>query len=228
MINRWIVTEPKGRRKGCIIGLPGRNIPADMMEKFCYHMQLPNTLSVCIEPHGLEWYPQPNGANDQADAVDGLQAAVKVLNSRISKIQRAFRLRRRQIALVGFSAGSVMAIQMAAHSEQPFAAIASLAGAILQPEKMPKAPNQTPILLRHAIDDDCFTWDERYLPMKNSLLEKGYNLYVSEKQSGGHGVGIEDARTIGRFVGTHLGYKGSDPVSQDDDDDDEEPDTEVE
>lgn len=227
MINKWIVTEPRGRRKGCIIGLPGRNIPADMMEKFCYHMQLPNTLSICIEPHNLEWYPQPNGPDNQIDAVEGLKFAIKELNARISKIQRSFRLRRRQIAIVGFSAGSVMAIQMAADSEQPFAAVASLAGAILEPDAMPAAPNQTPILLRHAIDDDCFKWEERYLPMKKSLQDNGYNLYVSEKQNGGHGVSIEDARVIGRFVGMHLGYKGE-PVAPVNDEDDDEDDTEVE
>jgi predicted esterase len=206
MINKWIINEPIGNRQGCIIGLPGRNIPGEMMERFCKFMSLSNTLAIILEPHRLEWYPQPMGPDNQEEAVEGLKVAITELGKRIGKIQRAFRLRRNQIALMGFSAGAVMAIQVAAKSQQPFAAAVSLAGAILDPDGMSESQNQTPILLRHAIDDECFKWDERYLPMKNSLLEKNYNLYVSEKSEGGHGVSIEDAKVCGRFIAPHLGY----------------------
>src|SRR5687767_5083735 len=114
MITKWIINEPKGKRKGCLIALPGRNISADNMERFCQYMELENTLTVCLEPEHLEWYPQPNGADDQEAAVEGIDLAVKEINNRISKVQRTFRFRRQQIALVGFSAGSVMALQVVA------------------------------------------------------------------------------------------------------------------
>jgi phospholipase/carboxylesterase len=206
MISKWIINEPIGKRKGCIVALPGRGTPAETMERFVCHMDLPNTLVICLEPSNLRWYPQPNGPNDQREAVAGMERATDFLNKRLSKIQRAFRLRRQQIALVGYSAGSVMALNMCVNSNQPFAAVASMAGAILEPEHMPVANNQTPILLRHAIDDDCFKWDERYIPMKQSLLRGGYNVYVSEKNYGGHGISTEDAGTFGRFLAPFLGY----------------------
>jgi predicted esterase len=207
MINRWNIIEPIGKRKGCIIGLPGRGMEGAMMAKFCSHMELKNSMIVTLEPDGYEWYPAPNGANDQDQAVKGLGVAVNEINKRISKIQRAFHLRRQQIALIGYSAGAVMTLQLLAASKQPFAAVVCFAGAILEPGKMPAATNQTPVLLRHAYDDECFSWEERFMPMRDALLEKDYNLYVSEKSWGGHGINFDDVRTIGRFVGNNLGYE---------------------
>lgn len=209
MIDKWVISEHEGRRKGCVIGLPGRGIPVDVMDSLCHHMDLPNTLKISLQPIYLRWYPQPNGVEDQENAVSGMKEATAILSRKIRQVQRAFRLRRNQIALVGYSAGAVMALQMVACSEQPFAAVVSLAGAILEPEEYPIAKNQTPILLRHAVDDDCFSWEERYLPMRRTLLDNGYNLYTNEKQYGGHGLTVNDAEASGRFVGAHLGYKNN-------------------
>lgn len=211
MINKWIVVEPTSTpRKGCIIALPGRGISGKCMVDFCEAMRLDNTLVVAFEPHLYRWYPQPNGAHDQDAAIKGLADAVPVLASRIRKVQRCFRLKKRQIALLGYSAGSVMAIQAVASSADRFAAAVSLAGAILEPDQLPKAPNQTPVLLRHAINDDCFKWEERYLPMKKALQKQGYNLNVSEKDDGGHGVDSSDLRVCRKFFGMHLGYEFDD------------------
>lgn len=207
MINKWLITEPKGKRKGCVIALPGRAVPGEMMDKFANHFGLSDSMIVVLEPDMLRWYPQPNGPADQVDAVAGLAEAVRVVNQKIGTIQRAFHLKRRQIVVAGYSAGAVLALQLLAASHQPFAAVVSFGGAILEPDKMPKAPTQTPVLLRHAIDDDCFKWDERYLPMKQALIENDYNLFVSEKPDGGHGIYRQDATAIGRFCAPHLGYK---------------------
>lgn len=207
MISKWHVVEPQGNRRGCIVALPGRGVPANFMEKFCHFMGLHDSLVIVLEPDGLRWYPAPNGPDDQVAAVEGLERAVTEINRRLSIIQRGWHLRRSKIALVGFSAGSVMALQVLAASRKPFAACVSFAGAILEPERMPKATTKTPVLLRHAVDDDCFNWEERYLPMKKALIEKDYNVYVSEKPYGGHGIEVHDAQVIGRWLAPFLGYE---------------------
>jgi predicted esterase len=216
MIKNIRIQTHEGQRKGCVIALPGRNVTGEAMAGLCYHLNLPCTTIVVLEPNKLEWYPPPNGVHDQAQAVKGIDAAVKAINGTISRIQRGFRFKRSQIALVGVSAGSVMAIQVAAASDKPFAAVCAMAGAILEPDKLPKAKNQTPILLRHAYNDNCFTWEERYLPMKKALTDKGYNIFVSEKAEGAHNVSAHDAYVLGQFARRRLGYIDKTP---DDDDD---------
>ncbi len=202
-----MIREVEGKPRSCIIGLPGRGVPVKMMDEFVQDMELTDSMSVILEPQNLRWYPQPNGPADQKDAVDGLADAVYAVNLRINMIQRAFRIKRSRIAVVGYSAGSVVALQMLAAADKPYAAVVSFAGAILEPGNMPKAKTQTPVLLRHAIDDDCFEWQERYVPMKESLLTKDYNLFVSESMDGGHNMRRVDATLIGSFLKTKLGYK---------------------
>lgn len=208
LIKRWTNIFPNcTRRKGCVIGLPGRGVPFDTMELFLSHMELDESVISVLEPNELAWYPQPNGADDQKDSITGMKYNLLELEHYICKIQRTFRLKRSKIAIVGYSAGAVMALQLASRSKHPFAAVVSMAGAILDPTELPEAPSQTPILIRHAVDDDCFSWDERYLPMKQALHDKNYNLFYSEKANGGHGIQREDAVVIGKFLTKNLNYK---------------------
>lgn len=207
IIHRWLVKQPKGKRKGCLFGIPGRDVPAEMMERFCMCADLEDTLIVVPEPFDLAWYPMPNGANDQAASIQGMKEAVIEVNDLIIKLQKFFRIRRSKIALVGYSAGGVLALELAGLSEKPFAAVVSMAGAILDTESFPEAKNDTPILIRHSVDDEVFKWDERYIPMKDTLIKKKYNLYTSVKYDSGHTIGIEDARLFGEFMSPHLGYK---------------------
>ena len=206
MIRRWLVTEPVGSRCGCVVALPGRGGPAEMMEHLCDYAGLANSLRICLEPFNYMWYPQPNGANDQAAAVGGLRQARKEIFHLLRKIQAMWRLKREEIALIGHSAGAVVSLDVVTHATRPFAAVVAIAGAILTPDAVPKAANKTPILLRHNMDDWCFEWYERYLPMKQALRQNGYALSVAEMLKGGHGVSRDDARLAGRFVGTRLGY----------------------
>jgi predicted esterase len=206
MIKKWIIVEPTGNPKGCLLALPGRNIPADAMEGFCHHTGLNKSLLICLEPENYQWYIAPNGPHNQTGAVNGLKDAVQQVELAVQKIERDWSMPRGKIGILGFSAGSVLAIQLAAVSRQPFAGIVSLAGAILEPDKLPPAPNKTPILLQHNQDDDCFKWDERYLPMKKVLIDRGYNVFVCERDEGGHSVCMADANLIEKFLGPYLGY----------------------
>jgi predicted esterase len=169
-------------------------------------MELYHTLRVCLEPDSYEWYPAPNGVNDQTSALRGMKYAVKDLNGAIKKIQHMWNLPRKKIALAGYSAGGVMALQMCSRSYHPFAGIASVSGAILDPASLKPAKHDTPILIRHNIDDDCFKWEERYLPMKEALQEKNYNVSLVEGQEGGHGLSRYDAELAGNFLAPLLGY----------------------
>jgi predicted esterase len=106
---------------------------------------------------------------------------------------KQFDLKHEDIYIAGHSAGAVVALQVAAHSQEPLGGIHVHCGAILDPASLPKS-NGTPIFVFHSENDMVFSWDERYLPMKKALIEKGYNCSFVERAGHGHSVRGEDIK----------------------------------
>lgn len=207
VIKKWIIVEPKGNvAKGCLLALPGRNIPGDAMESFCNCIGLDKSLLVVLEPDGLQWYPAPMGPTNQYSAVNAIKEVVSRLDVAVDKIERDWLIKRNKIGIVGFSAGAVVALQMVATSVSPFAGVVSLGGAVLEPDKLAPAPTKTPVLIQANKDDETFKWTERYEPMKAALMKQGYNLFLCERETGGHSVCPSDAKLVNRFLREHLGY----------------------
>ncbi len=183
-----------GKCNRCIIFLPGRQGSALQLMQL-YDQHLKDITLIGIEPE-TEWYPLPKGAEDQSLAVVGMKKTRKALLKKIKTLGY------NKIALVGFSAGAVTAIQCAIHSNERFAGIVSHSGAILQPQKTPpvRFPDM-PFLLFHNLYDNCFSWHERYLPMKEVLQERGYSIKTIEKtDSTIHGITPEEIGIASKFL----------------------------
>jgi len=198
----------RGATKGCVVLLPGRFGSAAHLMQLYQAAELHETIFVGVEPE-VEWYPAPNGVGDQTDAVAGMKKSRKALLQHISCVEKHCDLSSRQIALVGFSAGAVMAIQCALRSNKEFAGIVAHSGAILQPRKTPTPRFPTmPFLLIHNRQDDCFNWHERYLPMKKALSRRGHTVQAVEKNdpASAHALTYEDVVMSAIFLAPRLGY----------------------
>ena len=221
MISQWIIHEPEdGNYQRCIIALPGRGNSAELMVKIARDLQIPQTLVVALRPWYSAWYPQPFSAEDQEDAIKGIPKALQAVNQAIQRVIDGFKLPYNRIALLGYSAGGVMAIQTAVHrmhvatkhkTHKPcFAGAVIYCGAILEPEQLPLAPGidrPTPFFLVHNQDDECFNWWERYIPMKSALYNCGYQVQTSESMSGGHMIKTPDIFRTSRFLGRCFGIQ---------------------
>lgn len=206
MIDR--ILRSRKKPLGCVLTLPGRGGTGKEMVEFYKQSELTKSLIVGVTPPNRQWYPLPNGVEDQKEAVGGLNDAVTNVFKTLSKVRRSFGITSRNTALVGFSAGAVVALQVAAHSEHPFAAVLCHSGAILEPDKLPPCKHpSTKIMLIHSRDDTCFYWDERYIPMKEALLAKGYNFTSLERETGNHGLYRDDIVMAGMFLSHLFGYK---------------------
>lgn len=107
-----------------------------------------------------EWYPKPNGPNDQQNAVEGLITNSKKMAKEFSQYPK--------IALAGFSAGAVMALEVSFLLDNvEFAIINS--GAVLNMDTTRTVKNKTKYFIHHDNRDKVFTWEDRYLPMINYL-----------------------------------------------------------
>ena len=186
----WIVCNTENNPTTCLLCLPGRASHAkELVYIYKKYLGIDHDLIVGVTPIQRCWYPMPNGINDQIDAVAGINHARIIVETVVRYIEDQFSVPRENMILIGHSAGAVMAIETAAHSQRPFAGVISHNGAILEPDLLPKCQNKsTNYLLTHNRDDLIFEWEERYVPMKKALQEKGYTVFSLEEDDGGHNV----------------------------------------
>ena len=208
MIEEWLIKEPEGKAKHCILSLPGRANGTSLMVNIGEDMRLPNTLVASVRTRTYSWYPMPVSATDQQEAVMGLPAARGALWGVLKRIERAWGISSKNIAIIGFSAGAVMSVEVAVHGQEPYAGVVCFAGTVLEPDKVPpkNEKNDTPIMLVHYEQDACFDWDERYVPMREALISKGYRVQRRENSDGGHTISRDDVMAGAHFLAKQFGY----------------------
>lgn len=208
-VSSFVTWTESNNPTSCLLLLPGRSGDAASMVRNYRHLLLHETLLVSVTPENEEWYPVPNGPNDQNNAVAGLEPACDAIDLVLKKINQEFGLNK--IGILGFSAGAVMALYCAAYLPYKFPVIVSHAGAILEPNKFPLCSvekSNIPIVLVHNRDDSVFSWEERYKPMRKCLKQNGYKVTTAEKSWGGHGASMADLIIMSRFISRHFEYKG--------------------
>jgi len=183
-----------------IILLPGRGCSAEMMiGLFSQILEIPKLIVFSIEPE-KEWYPMPNGALDQNDALSGLTENLPIIKNYIDELLAESEINVESTSLIGFSAGAVIALSLATNYQTPYKIIISHSGAILDPENIKPCEISTKIVLIHRQDDSCFEWHERYLPMRDSLIKLGYAVSPVERQLGNHLIYKDDVDYIKEII----------------------------
>jgi predicted esterase len=195
---RWIKYN-NSNADSCILVLPGRSNHA--MEIACVYRDMGvKSLIIGITPTIRSWYPMPNGIYDQDAAVEGIKPAVGVIEEVVQIIETKKGIPRNRIILVGHSAGAVMAIMTAVYSPQPFGAVISHCGAILNVNDVPECQcPETAFLLTHSRDDLIFDWHERFVPMFQTLQEKNYKVYTAIAKDASHCI-TERQFELGKYL----------------------------
>jgi predicted esterase len=200
MIDR--ILRVRKKPLGCILCLPGREDTGRNLAEIYKGAELRQTMIVGMTPK-YEWYPAPNGPNDQTEAIAGLSGAVEMVEKVLTKIRKGFGVKKEQVVLVGFSAGAVVALETFARSKYPFAAVVCHSGAILDHENFPHCKFTTvPVFATHCQDDTVFSCKERFWPMCDTLEHCGYNLIPMEHRKGNHSIFKQDIIQIAS--GKHL------------------------
>jgi predicted esterase len=206
VMNRMIIDHGNNPTTA-ILFLPGKG--GDVISLAFFYKEEQHRLLVGVTPNNYEWYPTPNGPHDQENAVRGCEDAIPFIFDEIVHIERQYGIPPEKIAIVGFSAGGVMAIQAAAHiKNRLLGAIVSHSGTILDPNRLPHCKNpEIPIFLTHNRDDSVFTWKERYLPARLVLQKKEYCVLTCEGKTGGHKITDYQLRRAKNFIRYNLSKK---------------------
>ena len=150
----------------------------------------PNAPERCSgNPFGYQWFPIPwlDGSSEAA-ASAGLVAASDDLNTFLDTVLRDEGVGPDALALVGFSQGSMMCLQVAPRRADPVAGIVAFSGRLLAPERLAaEATVKPPVLLIHGDVDEVVPFADMGLA-GNALVAAGFETYSHVMRGTGHGI----------------------------------------
>ena len=140
-------------------------------------------------PFGWQWFPIPwiDGSSEAASA-EGMARAVADLDAWLDGVVAEEGLTAGQVALVGFSQGTMMALHVAPRRAEAVAGVVGFSGRLLAPERLAaEAVSRPPVLLVHGDADDVVP--PQSLPEAGEALQAaGFTVYGHVMRGTGHGI----------------------------------------
>lgn len=140
-------------------------------------------------PFGRQWFPIPwlDGSTEEA-AAQGMQAAVADLNAFVDAVLAENALTPAQLAIVGFSQGTMMALETFPRRAKPVAGIVAFSGRLLRPEALEaEAMSKPPVLLAHGDQDPVVPFADMGLA-GDALVQAGFETYAHVMKGTPHGI----------------------------------------
>lgn len=176
---------------------------------------LPDTLFVAPDapeqipgmPGGYQWFPIPwlDGSSEE-EAERGLQAAAQDLNAFLDALMVDEDVLPEQVALFGFSQGTMMSLHVAPRREDSVAGIVAFSGRLLSPETLAdEVVVRPPVLLVHGDADDVVPVQS--LPAAaEALQEAGWSdVYAHIMKGTAHGIAPDGLSVALAFLRDKLG-----------------------
>lgn len=160
-------------------------------------------------PMGFQWFPIPwiDGSSEEM-AAEGLRRAAADLDAFLDGVMVDEDLLPEQVALFGFSQGTMMALHVAPRREDPVAAIVAFSGRLLQPELLAdEVKCRPPVLLVHGDADEVVPVQS--LPEAAEALQKAgwTEVYAHIMKGTGHGIAQDGLEVALAFLRDRLGYR---------------------
>jgi phospholipase/carboxylesterase len=140
-------------------------------------------------PFGRQWFPIPwlDGSSEAA-AAEGLARSAGDLNAFLDARLEAERMTPDRLAVVGFSQGTMMALQVLPRRAEPVAGIVAFSGRLLRPEALAaEAVSKPPVLLVHGDQDAMVPFADMGIAGR-ALTEAGFQTYGHVMKGTGHGI----------------------------------------
>jgi phospholipase/carboxylesterase len=174
-----------------------------------------------VNPMGYQWFPIPwiDGSSEE-EAMAGMARAVADLNAFLDRVMDAHDMLAEQVALVGFSQGTMMSLYVAPRRDEALAGVVGFSGRLLAPEALADEVRvRPPILLIHGDRDDVVP-PEALSEAAEALEQAGFTeVYAHVMRGTGHGIAPDGLGVALAFLrqafGLERGGRGSGP---DDDD----------
>jgi phospholipase/carboxylesterase len=199
-----------GKPKSAIIflhglGADGENLigVADFMAAyFPDAVFLAPNAPVPYEGAGYQWFSLYD--RNPATILAGVKEAAKHLNAYIDEVMAEYELTESEIALVGFSQGTMIGIFTAIRRPRKIGGIVGFSGALIAPELLKaEAKSKPDICLIHGEADSVVPFTAMAQAVK-SLKEHGFNVEDHARPNLQHSIDPEGIEIASKFLKTRL------------------------
>lgn len=166
----------------------------------------PNAPEPCAAaPRGRQWFPIPylDGSSEVA-MMEGLGRAKAALNAFIDERIAESGLAANRVALVGFSQGTMMALEVGLRREEQLAGIVGFSGRLLRAEALEKElASKPPVLLIHG-DADPVVPPQSLEDARSALEQNGVAVEAHMRPGLAHGIDNDGLALAAQFLANHL------------------------
>lgn len=156
-------------------------------------------------PFGRQWFPIPwlDGSTEEA-ARDGLLRAAQDLNGFLDAHLAEEGLTPAALALVGFSQGAMMSLQVAPRRAEAIAGVVAISGRLLAPERLAtEVVVKPPVLLVHGDEDPVVPFADMGRA-GDALVAAGFQTYGHVMKGTGHGIAPDGLGVALQFLRERL------------------------
>jgi len=157
-------------------------------------------------PFGYQWFPIPwiDGSSEE-EARSAMEGAVDDLNAWIDEVLDQTGLAPAQMALFGFSQGTMMSLHVAPRRPEALAGVVGFSGRLLEPERLAgDAASHPPVLLLHG-DMDEVVQPQSMPEAAASLSAAGFEVTTHVMRGTGHGIAPDGLAAALAFLQARLG-----------------------
>ena len=141
-----------------------------------------------MNPMGFQWFPVPwiDGSTPVESGIS-LEKSRDLLSFFLDEIATVTGVPSNKTALVGFSQGTMLSLDVGPMREQSFAGIVGFSGRLLEAERLEHAKTKPPIQLVHGDQDEMVTF-ESMAEAEAALTASGFSVETHVSHGTGHGI----------------------------------------
>ncbi|MDD2868153.1 dienelactone hydrolase family protein [Neomegalonema sp.] len=158
-------------------------------------------------PFGFQWFPIPwMDGSSQAAMEQGFLAAGAALDGFLDAERELYGLPDARVALVGFSQGTMMSLEVGLRRTNPLAAIVGFSGRIVNPEMLvPQIRSRPPVLLAHGEEDPVVPFAAMG-EARAALEAAGVEVMTLARPGLGHGIDPEGLTAAAQLLEARLAF----------------------
>ena len=156
-------------------------------------------------PFGRQWFPIPwlDGSSEE-QARSSMAQSAQDLNAFLDKVMADEGITPDQLAVVGFSQVTMMALHVLPRRDKPVAGIVGISGRLLVPELLAaEARVKPPVLLIHGDEDPVVPFADLGLAA-DALAAAGFEVFTYVMKGTGHGISQDGLGATLQFLRDRL------------------------